>query len=143
MGSGSGKKAVVLEIGAVFARGTKSVFKSTDSSIKEIGSSIKKLDATGKRLDTFKRLGHDTLAARKQFLGAKKQLSTLTGEIKKAGGPTKAQRNDLRKLNLEVGRTEDRYRSLRDRTSSMRRELRAAGHDTRNLSGEHRRLSGS
>lgn len=93
-----------------------------------------------KQIDLFKTTQESAKQASSAYFEAKRQVDSLKSAIAAAGQPVRALDQELARAERTLTTTSRAFEKQRDRLREQRRELRAAGIDTRNLAAEQAKL---
>lgn len=104
------------------------------------GDMVRELKRPLGQIDAFKTTQDNAKKAAEAYFAAKRQVSSLKEAIAAAGQPVKQLDRELAKAEQTLNRTTRAFDLQRERVRQQRRELQAAGVDTRNLAGEQARL---
>jgi tape measure domain-containing protein len=114
--------------------------KNVGSFRKEYAELVKAVEKPLRQVNAFRELESSLEAAERSTQSARARLRELGNELARTASPSKALTESYRAATSELRRLERAESSAQTQLSRRRRELQAAGVDTRNLAAEQRRL---
>jgi TP901 family phage tail tape measure protein len=132
--------AVSVIIGAELGGSFKGAFSGAQKQLGTLGSAIKGLNTASENVSAFKKLGTDTLTARREWKTAEAEVARLARAIRETEKPSKELNASFRNAKKEASIAKSAYQQNRSALSEMSATLKTAGIDTKNLTTEQTRL---
>lgn len=101
---------------------------------------LKRVQETAAKVEGFRKLKQESVATTGKLREAQERAAHLARELEQTARPSRRLRASFEKARLEASRYKRALTEQQARLESLRRELRGAGIDTRNLAAHQRRL---
>lgn len=135
------KFKAVLQIGGALGSDFKGALSTSTAGLEKVAGKIRALNATKTQLGQFNFSGLNE--ARQKLSAARDRLGKLQEELKKTRDPSGKLRAEFLRQRDAVAKAENALAAKQRRLATVSTGLRKAGINTRDLSGENRRLADS
>lgn len=140
--AGSRKEYEMLfKLQASLGSGYTSAFKNATTAIKGLDTNIKQLQSTQKNISSYQKQSSALEANKKKLQDLKSEHDKLQKELKETENPTEALKNKFAKSESQIAKTTAKIKEQETSLENLSRELKQAGVNTSNLTGESEKLS--
>lgn len=135
--------SALIEIGGSLTNSFKSTFKGADKRLDLLGKEIRKIEKQQKDISKLSLAYSDVKKAGQAYTEASKRVELLQQKLKTAKTGQAELRKEFDQAKREAEKTGAAYKKQQEKLSSLNKELKESGVNTRNLAGENARLGRS